>query len=589
MARKHPSVDVVTVGGGWTAAILAAKLCPAGHSVVSIEQGSSRWTYPEFAHNHDSLRYSVRYAMMVDLARETWTWRPNVRAPALPMRQYGSFNPGEGLGGSAIHWSAQLWRYLETDFRYRSHVIERYGEGKLPAGSTVQDWPVTYDELEPYYDAFEWDIGASGQAGNVRGRKIPGGNPFEAPRSRGFRHPPLEVNTFAQMFADASGQLGLHPFTQPAGIASRAWVDGHGNHHAACMYCGFCTRFGCEVDAKASPVNTHLPIALDTGRYEVRTDSKVTRIETDDRGRATGVTYVDAHGEEHFQPAELVVVSAFTLENNRLLMLSRSRAHPRGVGNDRSRVGRNYTYQIYPQTVVGLWEGRRLNMYMGNTCTIKILYDYNGDVFDHRNLDFIGGMQLFSEPCEREPVNSVTGLMTKTGATYGADWKREISRNWDSYAGINTEGESIAYEDNFLDLDPHYRDRYGNPLLRLTFDWHDNEQRMWRFMYARSQEIMRAMRPTRIVAQKPELGPYNIHDYQSTHPTGGCVMGSDPGSSVTNSYGQVWDTPNVLVTGAALFPQNPGANPTGTIGALTYRTADAIRDRYFDAPGELLD
>jgi gluconate 2-dehydrogenase alpha chain len=589
MATKHPSVDVVTVGAGWTAAMIASRLCPAGRSMVSLEQGASRWAYPEFAHDHDSLRYSGRYAMMVDLARETWTWRPDARSPSLPMRQYGSFNPGEGLGGAGVHWSAQLWRFMETDFRYRSHVVERYGESKLPAGSSVQDWGITYEALEPYYDAFEWDIGASGQAGNVRGKIIPGGNPFEAPRSRGYPNPALEVTPMGELFASASESIGLHPFTQPSGITSRAWTDPNGTHRSGCLYCGFCTRFGCEVDAKASPQNTHLPIALATGNYEVRLGCKATRIEVDDRGRATGVTYVDSRGEEHFQPAELVIVSAFTLENSRMLLLSKSKAHPNGVGNDRGRVGKNYTYQIYPAPVVGLWEGKKLNMYMGNTCTIKIVYDWNGDNFDHSDLDFIGGMQLYSEPCEREAFNSVEGLTTGKGESWGKGWKDEIRRNWDSYAGIVTEGESIAYEDHFLDLDPNYTDALGNPLLRLTFDWKPNEQAMWRFVYERALAIMERMRPTRIVMKKPELGGYNIHDYQSTHPTGGCVMGTDPGHSVTTTYGQVWDTPNVFVTGAALFPQNAGANPTGTIGAITYRAAEALRDRYFDKPGELLE
>jgi gluconate 2-dehydrogenase alpha chain len=588
MAKTHPKVDVVTIGAGWTAAIIAAELTHAGHDVVSIEKGSTSWTWPEFSHDHDSLRFSGRYALMVNLKQESWSWRPNVKAPALPMRQYGSFNPGKGVGGSAIHWSAQLWRYLETDFRYRSHVIERYGSSKLPAGSTVQDWPITYDDLEPYYDRFEWDVGASGKAGNINGKIQPGGNPFEAPRTREYRHPPLEVTPMGAKFADACEKLGLHPFTQPSAIASEAYTDPFGNHHSGCLYCGFCTRFGCEVDAKASPLNTHIPYALSTGRYEIRANSEVLRVETGDDGKATGVSYIDASGEEHFQPAELVVVSAFTLENSRMLLLSTSKKHPKGIGNDRGRVGRNYTYQIYPSPVVGLWEGEKLNMYMGNTCTIKIVYDYNADVFDHKDLDFIGGSQLYSEPCEREPFNSVKDLTTADGKNWGAAWKKEL-RNWDSYAGIVTEGESIAYEDNFLDLDPNYVDHLGRPLLRITFDWHPNEQAMWVYIYDKAVKIMTAMNPTRIVSTQPELGGYRIDKYQSTHPTGGCIMGTDPGNSVTNSYGQVWDTPNVLVTGAALWPQNPAANPTGTVGAVTYRTAEALRERYFEHPGELMD
>ena len=217
-------------------------------------------------------------------------------------------------------------------------------------------------------------------------------------------------------FASASEQLGLHPFTQPSAITSRAWTDPYGNHRGGCLYCGFCTRFGCEVDAKASPLNTHLPVALASKNYEVRAHAKVLRIETGAGGLATGVTYVDPHGQEHFQPADVVVVSAFTLENNRLLLLSRSKAHPDGIGNDRGRVGKNYTYQIYPAPVTGLWEGKKLNMYMGNTCTIKIIYDYNADTFDHSDLDFIGGSQLYSEPCEREPVNSVGDTKDKQDA-----------------------------------------------------------------------------------------------------------------------------------------------------------------------------
>ena len=235
----------------------------------------------------------------------------------------------------------------------------------------------------------------------------------------------------------------------------------------------------------------------------MRTHAKVLRIESGKDGLATGVTYVDAHGNEHFQPAETVIVSAFTLENNRMLLLSRSKQHPGGIGNDRGRVGKNYTYQIYPAPVTGLWEGEKLNMYMGNTCTIKIIYDYNADNFDHSDLDFIGGSQLYSEPCEREPVNSVNGLKDKKGRAWGADWKNEIRKNWDSYAQIVTEGESLPYVDQFVDLDPNYTDKWGNPLLRISFDWHDNQRALWRFVAKKALAIMKEMNPTKIVDFKP--------------------------------------------------------------------------------------
>jgi gluconate 2-dehydrogenase alpha chain len=152
---------------------------------------------------------------------------------------------------------------------------------------------------------------------------------------------------------------------------------------------------------------------------------------------------------------------------------------------------------------------------------------------------------------------------------------------------IGIQGESLPYEDQFLDLDPNYRDRHGQPLLRITYDFHDNDRALYRYMAQRCAEIMRALGPTRMRVTD-ELEPYQIFQYQSTHNTGGAIMGVDPGSSVTNKYGQVWDTPNVFVTGAALYPQNPGFNPTGTLLALAYHTAEAIKTRYFRDPGQLL-
>lgn len=588
MAQQR-KVDVVTVGAGWTASILAWKLTEAGLNVVSLEQGPERWTHPDFAHNHDSLRFSVRKAMMHDISRETWTWRPNPSAPSLPMRRYGSFHPGQGLGGAAVHWSGMLWRFLPSDFNYRTHHVERYGADKLPENSTVQDWPVTYEELEPYYDAFEYDIGASGITGNLRGEIQVGGNPFEGPRARPFPLPPLEVTIPSTMFADACQELGYHPFPQPAGILSRAYTDPFGNTRSGCLYCGFCTRFGCEVDAKSSPQTTHLPLALQSGRYQIRVNCKVTGVELNSNGMATGVKYVDTlSGEEHVQPADIVILSAYTLSNVRLLLLSRNAAHPRGIGNDRGMVGRNYTYQLWQSPVTGVFEGRRFNLYAGNTSTINVIYDYNADVFDHSDVDFIGGASIMSCLGEREPVTSVGDIPMREGQrNWGQAWKETLMRSWDGFVPISIQGESLPYRDQFLDLDPVYRDVFGLPLLRITFDWHDNDRALYRFIAQRCQEIMERMAPT-YTDFIPELGPYNIHAYQSTHVTGGAIMGDSPGNSVTNKYGQVWDTPNVFVTGAALYPQNPGANPTGTLAALAYLTGEAMRKQYLRAPGQIM-
>lgn len=613
---KHKNVDIVSIGAGWTAAIMAWKLCSAGHRMVSIEAGPMRFASPDFEQNHDPLLYAIRKAMMFDLNTETWTWRPNPTAPSLPIRQYGSFHPGLGFGGASIHWTAQIWRFLDSDFNYRSHTIERYGAGKLPEGSTIQDWGIDYAELEPYYDAWEYDIGASGQAGNIRGQIIPGGNPFEMPRSRAYPLPPMAMSITSDMFGAAAAELGLHPFPQPSGILSQAYRDPLGNTRSGCIYCGFCTRFGCEVDAKTSAITTHAPAALKTGKWEVRPYNKVTRINVGPDGLATGVTYVDADGVEHEQPAELVLVSGYTLSNVRLLLLSTSAGHPNGVGNDRAQVGRNYTYQLSKTPATGVYAKRRFNSYAGNGVVQRVIYDYNGDTFDHGGLDFVGGASIYAGGGQNNPLYSATdmpslaagtpqarpskdtglphpatagevGSIAGSGAEWGQQWKDNLRDNWDGIVGVGIQGESLPYQDQFLDLDPTYTDAWGLPLLRLTFDFHDNDRKAYAFLARRCQEILHAMGPDRMEV-KDQLKPYDIHSYQSTHCTGGAIMGADPGSSVTNNYGQVWDTPNVFVTGAALYPQNPGANPTETLCALAYRTADALRDRYFKRPRELL-
>lgn len=591
-------VDVVTIGAGWSAAILAWKLTEAGHKVVSLEQGPMRYTHPDFAHNHDTLRYPVRKALMHNIARESWTWRPNPQMPSLPVRRYGAFHPGQGFGGSGVHWSAMHYRFMPEDFKLRSHYTERYGEKRLPEGSTIQDWPVSYEELEPYYTQVDYDMGVSGQVGNLRGQLIEGGNPFEW-HSEPYPLPPLMRNRPSAMFAQATRDMGYHPFPQPSGIHSQAYTDRFGNTRSGCLYCGFCTRFGCEVDAKSNGHNVHAPLALRTNRWEVRPYSKAVRINVTRDGRATGVTYIDlATGQEHEQAADVVLMTSYTLSNVRMLMLSQSQAHPNGIGGDQGQLGRNMTYQIWQTPATGIFEGRRFNLFMGNTSTMNVIYDFYGDNFDHSDLDFIGGAGIYSTPGERNPIGAADGMPFtagrgeensngNSGRKWGRDWKQALARNWDAFVPLIIQGDSIAYEDHCFDLDPNYRDVFGLPLLRLTFDFRDNERNLYRFLAQRVSEIARAMDPSTLDI-KEELGDFNIHEYQSTHINGGAIMGTDPGNSVTNKYGQVWDTPNVFVTGAALYPQNPGANPSATLSALSYRAGDTIRDRYFSNPDQLL-
>ncbi|MBW3632205.1 MAG: GMC family oxidoreductase, partial [Chloroflexi bacterium] len=347
-------------------------------------------------------------------------------------------------------------------------------------------------------------------------------------------------------------------------------------------------RFGCEVDAKSTGLTTYIPVALRTGLYDVRPFSHVVRVNLGADGLATGVTYVDLMtGEEHEQPADVVILSGYTMSNVKLLMVSRSDAHPDGIGNDRGQVGRNATHQIWQSPTTGVFEGERFNLFAGNTSTIKVIHDFYGHVIDHADLDFIGGSSIFSTIGEREPVTSAGDLPITGDQNWGRAWKEALRNHWGRFVPITIQGESPAYAQPDLEHDPYTRDAYGQPLLRYTFQRPDNDLKVYRFIAEQCRRIMEEMGPSEMDFTE-EIETYNIHEYKSTHIQGGAIMGADAGDSVTNSYGQVWDTPNVFVTGAALYPQNPAANPTGTLAALAYRTGDAIRDTYLRDPERIM-
>jgi gluconate 2-dehydrogenase alpha chain len=299
------------------------------------------------------------------------------------------------------------------------------------------------------------------------------------------------------------------------------------------------------------------------------------------------VSYIDASGREQEQQADIVIVSAYTLTNVKLLLLSRGGAHTDGVGNDHGMVGKNYTYQLGGGGSSGIVEGKRLNKFMGNSCVSSLIHDFNADNFDHADLDFLGGGSISVGGGENNPISSVGGTPSASGKRWGQDWKDALKTTWDSTIGIGIQGESLPYEDQYLDLDPTYRDKFGFPLLRLTFDWHENDYNLIRYASKKMREIIDKMGVSNVQTQE-ELNPYTIAPYQSTHCTGGAIMGTNPGNSVVNKYSQVWDTPNVFVTGASNFPQNAGMNPTGTVCALAYHTADGIINTYLDAPGEII-
>ncbi|UCF24134.1 MAG: GMC family oxidoreductase [Ralstonia sp.] len=589
MTIKKKPVNAVLVGFGWTGAIMGMELTSAGLDVVALERGESRDTYPDFAYPRiaDELAYGIRYKLFQNLARETVTVRHNVGDRAVPYRQLGSFLPGNGVGGAGVHWNGAHWRVLPEELRLRSHVIERYGRKFIPEGMTIQDFGVSYEELEPYFAHFERVAGVSGKAGNLNGEIIAGGNPLEGRRSSEFPLPALADVYGASMFAKAAKELGYHPFSMPAANASQAYTNPYGVQMGPCNFCGYCERFGCFNYSKASPQTTILPVPKKRPNFELRTQSQVIRVNLDASGkRATGVTYIDAQGREVEQPADMVILCSFQMNNVRLLLLS-GIGKPYNPETGEGVVGKNYAYQMMGGVSAFFNEDVPINPFIGAGGGGQVIDDFNGDHFDHAPHNFIGGAYVMVNQTGGRPIQQTT-LPPGTPA-WGKGWKQAIKKHYGHTVNIATHGSVMSYRDNYFDLDPTYRDAYGQPLLRMTFDWKDNDIRMTQYITNKVADIGRAMNQASIAISAKQFGEhYDVRPYQTTHTVGGAVMGERPDSSVLNRYLQSWDVHNVFVMGASAFPQNIGYNPTGLVGALAYWSARAIREQYLKHPGPLV-
>ena len=586
MAQRLKEVDVVVIGVGMAGSIVAKELAAAGYKVVGLERGEARFTVPEFQGPaiHDELRFDVRKALMQDNTRETVTFRNHTSQLALPIRRWESFLPGTGLGGSMVHWNGQTWRFQANDFQLATRTRERYGKNFLDPDVTLQDWGITYDDLEPHYDRFEYLLGTSGKAGNLRGHVQAGGDPHEAPRSREYPTPPQKELFQGALFRKAAGSLGYHPFPQPSSNLSRPYTNPEGMKLNACVFCGFCERHACEHYAKSVPQTVILPVLLANPNFELRTGCQVQRINLDSaRTRATGVTYIDTAGREFEQPASLVISTAFALNNVRMLLLS-------GIGtpydpvSGRGVVGRSYSYQTVSTVASFFDDDVIINPFMASGASGAVINDFAGDNFDHGGLGFIGGGYIGAVNSTGRPI--LYHPVPPGTPAWGKDWKRAVIKHYNHTVMITLHGSSVSQKQNYLDLDPTYRDAWGQPLLRMTFDFPQNDLKMSAHITAKAVEIGKAMGAKQVVGN-PRLGPYTTQQYQSTHNTGGALMGDNPKTSVVNRYLQSWDVPNLFVIGASAYPQNASWNPTGTLGALTYWAVDALKNQYLKSPGRL--
>ncbi|SAK78140.1 GMC family oxidoreductase [Caballeronia ptereochthonis] len=589
MAIRKNKVDCVIVGFGWTGAILAQELTEAGLDVVALERGPMRDTptdaeYPKVI---DELAYLQRNKLFQNLSGETVTIRHGVDDLAVPYRQHGSFLLGNGVGGAGFHWNGMHYRILPEELQLRTRYEERYGRKFIPEGMTVQDFGITYDELEPHFDFAEKVFGTSGKAGNLNGQMQAGGNPFEGRRSGDYPTPPLRNTYGAQLFEKAAREAGFHPYHAPAANASVPYTNPYGVRLGPCNFCGFCEQFGCYMYSKASPQTTILPVLLKNPKFELRAHAYVTRVLLDsDRKRATGVTYIDAQGREVEQPADLVIVAAFQMHNVRLLLLS-GIGKPYDPKTGQGVVGKNYAYQMNGGVNVLLPKGELMNPFIGTGAGGVAMDDLNGDQFDHGPLGFLGGASIRHVTYSGRPIN-FTPTVPGT-PSWGSKWKAGVTDAYQRFLTIGISGSVMPYRDAYLDLDPTYRDAHGLPLLRMTFDWHDNEYAMLGYMGDRMEEVAKTMKHEAYFKAIRKKGDrYDTRAYQSTHTTGGAIMGASPQTSVVNKYLQSWDVHNVFVTGASAFPQNMGYNPTGVVAALAFHTAKAIREQYLKQPAPLV-
>ena len=530
------TVDFVVIGSGAAGGVVAKELSTAGFDVVVLEQGP--WQQPA-QFTHDELVIEREQAMLNTVFEPLQNFRTSDAEPWRP-------NPGRkllyrrGVGGSSVEFTANYWRFRPIDF------IERSMLGPIE-GTGFADWPLTYQELEPYYTKVDWEIGVSGAPG-----------PFDPPRSRPYPVPPLPNKSGGALLERGARALGLHAQVAPMAILSRPY-DGRPN----CMACGHCYMYGCEFSAKSSSLVTVIPKAIATGRCEVRAQSTVFRVEMSARGRATGVAYWDKDGRERRQPARAVVISANGAETTRLLLMSASPAFPHGLANSSGMVGKHIMFNGGTNTA-GRFE-HPLNEYKGHVVS-RIIHDfYDSDP----KRGFYGGGGIDARFFDR-PIRFAIDQLPEDTPTWGKEYKRALRDFYTHSVRFSSHITSLPLPANAVSLDPGNPDRFGRPGLRLTYMDHPDDMKAKQWFRDRTQELMEAAGAAHVWNQ-PIL-PLD----GGVHLLGTARMGNDPRDSVVDPYHRAHDVPNLFICDGSSFVTSGRGQPTMTIQALAFRAAEHI-------------
>ena len=535
--KTSDEVDFVIIGSGAAGGVLAKELATNGFRVVVLEQGPYL-TEADFSHDEIEILNQDKLTNHPKLQPNTFRKTPDEKARPQRALVYGRL-----VGGTSVHFTANFWRFHEIDF------IERRKLGAIP-GTGFADWPITYADLEPYYTKVEWEVGVSGLAG---------ASPFDPPRSKPYPMPPLPVKSSGVIFERAARKLGWNPFPAPMAILSQPRAG-----RSACINCGFCLGFGCEVGAKSSSLASVIRLAERTGRCEIRPNCYVHRIETNPAGRATGAVYFDEKRNVHLQRAKAVIVCANGAETPRLLLLSASKQFPNGLANSSGLVGK-YLMLNSAAIAFGVFE-HPLNDYKGFTVS-RVLHDFYE--LDTQKLGFYGGGGLDAR-FDFTPIGFAMAALPPGTPRWGQPFKDALRDSYTRTMEVFSHATSLPVESNSFSLDPDVKDAWGLPALRLTYKDHPDDLKTARWLNDRAMELLDAAG-----ARKKWHLPIEEQEF-AVHLLGTCRMGGDPKSSVINAEHRTHDVPNLfLCDGSSLVTSGRG-QPTMTIQALAYRAADRI-------------
>ncbi|HEY2385938.1 MAG TPA: GMC family oxidoreductase [Candidatus Binatia bacterium] len=539
---KRDECDVCVIGTGAGGGVMIQELTAAGLRVVALQRG------PFLGPNDfddDELRTVIRDEVFSPDQLETY--RYDEKSPT----ETGRFNlTANCVGGTMTHWAAWSWRFRPDDFKVRST------EGPL-AGASLADWPITYEELEPFYERAEWDFGVAGDAT---------ANPFGSPRTKGYPNPAHPGRTSSARFAQAARKLGYHPFPTPMAINSRPYGG-----RPECVYGGACQQYGCMIHAKATTLSVCVPKALATSRLDLRPNTVAREVTLGPDGRARSVRYLDAKRREHEVFARHVVVAGNAFGTPHLLLMSKSGSFPHGLANGSGLVGRNLTFH--------------------HAATVNFTIDVPALSFaaleSHVALDdlhpsdakrgFIrGGVVADFNMLVKQPLAyaflGFPGYPAKRA--WGADLK-DYLRKFPHAVGTVAILEDMPMESNRVDLDPTVKDRFGLPVPRITHRQHANDLAMNRWYTQRMLELADAAG----AVEKWVPSVFALADERSAmkgsaHFHGTCRMGDDPQASVVDKWCRSHEVANLWVVDGSVFPTAAGYNPTLTILANAYRVAD---------------